>query len=331
MPLKGPSRALAVALSCGCLTLGCGNHDSAPRPLEPPQAAALQRSLDWLGAHPPDPRRDPLGELVLDAMTWHVFAALHPAAEERERAARVLGERLSALPEPGPPAMVPLSYWAPALALARRYGVRLDRRRRVVAGWDADALLAPAQPHTRLWIQQFLHDAGLGPEPEIRDCLCYAGRGSEGYPGAATVADAYRLFHELVPLGDFGTRAPTRPDAVRRTRAAKLVAELIPLARRAGDTDAVAEALVASALLGGSGRPEHRAALEWMLSRQHEDGTYRMRDEATRAPAERYRHVVLTASWALLAPPAPGVSSSWTPSSFIICSATSETRQYDAK
>jgi len=304
---RSPARRAASILALGCALGGTliwvGACSAGPEAPAPAELAAVDRSLRWLSLNPPDARRDPLGELVLDAMAWHVLASLHPDAAVRRRAGETLDARLRALPPPGAPGMVALSYWAPVLALAARRGVDLGRAREVVATWDVAALREQALPHTRLWIDAFLHDAGLAGPPDPRSTLLFRGpRLPEGETEGST-ADAYRLFHELVPLTAFGTRRPRDLDPAVLAFARELVPRLLRVTRADGDVDAVAEALVCSGLLGLARSDLHRETLGWLLGRQRGDGTW---DLGSRRLGSGQRHVVLTTSWAILAPRAAG-------------------------
>jgi len=281
------------------LLVACAG-DRPPRMPNPAERAAIDRSTRWLSDHPPDPRRDALGDLVLDLMSWHVLASLHPDGAVRERAGATLDGRLRALPPPGRPGMVPLSYWAPALALASRRGIELDTVRATVSGWDTAALIDEALPHTRLWIEGFLHDADLAGPPDPSSTLLFRGATLGPAERDWSTADAYRLFHALVPLTDFGTRPASELDSATLEFARGLVPTLLEIARTDGDVDGVAEALVCSALLGLAESDPHRVAVDWLLARQRDDGTYRLGGGSGSAGSQR--HVVLTASWALLAP-----------------------------
>jgi hypothetical protein len=292
---------LSAGLLAGALPIACALTVAPPRP-DAETIAALERSLHWLEQHRPDPENERLGYLTLDAMAWHVFAAFHPDARTRRGAGEQLDERLRAMPLPGEPEMVPLSYWAVALRIASIRGVDLAPQASAIARWDIDALIGEARPHTAWWIDQFLHRSGIRGEPDFSKTLLASGHATPETDYRPNKRDAYRLFHELVPLTDFGREpaTPLEPEQLRFAR--RVVPQLIEVSRHDDDTDAVAEALVCSALLGLAETQVHRDAVDWLLARSNNDGTYfSRRDRGQAMPPSHYRHVVLTASWALLA------------------------------
>jgi hypothetical protein len=290
-----PRLAGLVALALGA----CAHLERGA--LREPALHSLDRSLQWLAAHPPDASRAPIGERILDAWTWELFARLHPDPRVRALAAAETRARLSSL-EPGvEPTVVALSYWALALRNMVDQDVDATPHRAALARVDLEEVLAGAMPTTRLWTRELLRHAGVPGESSVAGTYLAtrAAKGIERFE--PTVRGAYSLYHEIAPVTDLG-RAPPRgfsDDEVEFAR--RILPDLYAVSRRAEDVDAVAEVLVAAALLGARERDYYRDGIEWLLARQAQDGTYRRPREAGPAgPARHYRHAVLVASWALL-------------------------------
>jgi len=258
--------------------------------------------MRWLEAHPPDPATDAVGVLTLDAMTWFVLAEFHPVEATRRSAGEQLDRRLRAMPLPAEPTMVALSYWSTVLEMMSIRRIDLTRYRSALADWDLQALVEEAVPTTGFWIDVMLHDVGLRDEPDPAGTLLATGPSVPPGEYEPTVRDAYRLFHELVPLTGMARKPTTGIDPQQLEFARRVVAQLAAAGRREGDTDGVAEALVCAAILGAGETESHREDLAWLLSRQQEDGTFLARRDSGRdTTADHYRHVVMTSSWALLA------------------------------
>ena len=105
----------------------------------------------------------------------------------------------------------------------------------------------------------------------------------------------------MIPFTDFGREPATALEPERLEFARRVLPALIEVSRADGNTDGVAEALVCSALLGQAHTPAHREAVAWVLSRRRADGAYvSQRDLGRDLRPDHFRHVVLTASWALM-------------------------------
>ncbi len=258
--------------------------------------------MRWLEANPPDPATDAVGVLTLDAMSWFALAEFHPVDATRLAAGEQLDRRLAAMPLPAESTMVALSYWSTVLEMMSIRGIDLTPQRSALAGWDLDALVDEAGPTTAFWIDVMLSSVGLREEPDRAGTLLATGATVPPAEYEPSVRDAYRLFHELVPLTRMARETVEGIDADQLDFARRVVGGLVEVSRREGDTDGVAEALVCSALLGVGGTDAYRGQLAWLLSRQREDGTFMAsRDAGRNTTTDHYRHVVMASSWALLA------------------------------
>ena len=288
---RGLKRLLAAALllTAGCASgTGVGERDERVH-------AALGRSLEWLARHPVDPDEASLGQVGFDTWTWYLFSVWHPDAGVRKRAGVEVDRRLRALKPPPEWNQVSLSYWAVLACIGRDRGVEIRSDPPLPAGPEIERVLGEATPTTAWWTLELLRCAGLALEPDSFGTLLATAPGDPtGY--TASVNDAYRVFHEIVPSTNLGRAdlsiRPFQSDFILRNLPAWLDA-----GRVEGDTDAVAETLVVAALLDRRDAA-YDDALGWLLSRQREDGTYTV--NSARGGAEDYRHVVLVGSWALL-------------------------------
>jgi hypothetical protein len=273
---------------------------------------ALARSLEWLSTHPPDPARDRLGSLALDAWAWYLFATFHPEGQTRARTGEEVDRRLRAIPPPAGPThqtVVTLSYWALVLRLMQLRRLDLASHLGPLEPLDPTALIRTASPTTAWWIAALLRRVGreVGPhvwpkvEPDFSGTFIARTAAAPTADYVPTRSDAYRLFHEIVPATDLGREPLRELTPPQQAFASRLLPDVIRVSRSEGDTDAVAEALVSVALLDRREMPAYREALDWLLARQRPDGTYvSARDARAATTPEHYRHVVLVASWAVL-------------------------------
>lgn len=283
----------AASLSLGCFE-GAGRGD------DPELERRFARSLQWLDAHAPDPRRDPVGALCLDAWTWYVFSAWHPEEHVRERAGREVDRRLAALEPPRDLDVVKLSYWATLWWIMKLRGRQLDPAALLPARTDLDAIVSTAHPTTRWWIEKLLEHVGLPVEPDFTRTLIH---GASAGPAAytPTLSDAYRIYHEIAPATGLGAVPFAGFDRAQTEFVLRVLPGLIEVGRDAGDTDAVAEVLIAAALMGERDTAAYRDGIAWLLGRQREDGTYwTAGDSMTPPDPHESRHGVLVVSWALL-------------------------------
>lgn len=263
--------------------------------------AALQRSLGWLEANPTDPRRERLGWVTLDTWAWYVYAKWYPDQAVRTRAAGEVDRRLRNLTPPAEWTVASLSQWATVLQIASLRGMPSTSHHGALANVDVAAALREANPTTAWWTAELLRTAGYAVKSDFSSSFVASEspRGAKGY--VPKVRDAYRVFHELVPASRLGTTEPTQLTPTQLSFVREIMPGLIQVSREAGDTDAVAEALVSAALVDGCDTTAYRDGLTWLLARQREDGTYRSARDARRAlDSDAFRHVVLVASHALL-------------------------------
>ena len=84
-------------------------------------------------------------------------------------------------------------------------------------------------------------------------------------------------------------------------RSEEVLPALLEVSRNAGDTDAVAEVLITTAILAEREQGYYGKGIEWLLAQQREDGTYRdARTTRENMPPTHFRHGILVVSWALL-------------------------------
>lgn len=262
---------------------------------------ALDLSLGWLAANPPDSVRASIGELTLDAWPWSLFSRLHPDRQVRVRSAREVRARLRKLEPKVEPTLVALSYWALLLRILESQNLDATPYREALSGVDIEAILADGNPTTNLWISEMLRHSGFPSESRVEEtylATTVAGRTGRFEP---TVRGAYALYHEIAPAADLGRAPPSVFSGVQLEFARSILPALFEVSRSAGDTDAVAEVLITAALLGERERAFYRDGIEWLLAQQRDDGTYRdARGAGGRLPPQHFRHGVLVVSWALL-------------------------------
>lgn len=263
---------------------------------------ALARSLAWLEAHPPDPAADPLGDVCLDVWAWYLFATLHPDAAVRRHAGNETDRRLRALPPPEAVTVVSASYWAVLLRLLQLRGIDGDSHRIPLTRGDLAGAIQTATPTTRFWTAEFLRRANIHVmEPDFSETFIAVGTATPSPAYAPNTRDAYRLFHELVPMTDFGREAPARLHSDHVAFVRRVLPGLLEVSITAGDTDAAAEVLVSAALMGQRNTSAYQKGIAWLLARQGPAGTYASaRDRNSPQEPNRFRHVVLVASYAVL-------------------------------
>lgn len=253
---------------------------------------ALDRALGWLEQHAVDPASAPLGVAGYDVWTWHLFATRHPDAGVRERARRHVTRRLARLPAPAEWTVVSLSYWALLLRIGQLHDTPLPAEPAVPSGAELDRILRTANPTTDWWTRELLRRSGLPVEPDASGTLLERGPAAPAYEPDR--AGAYGIFHEIVPATDLGAEPP-RLSAGQLAFVRRSLPGWIAASRAQDDTDALAEALVVAHLSGA----RDDEALDWLLSRQRDDGTFEVANRDAQGPDD-YRHVVLVASFGLL-------------------------------
>jgi hypothetical protein len=275
--------------------------DAPPVPGREEVLQALDRSLSWLVAHPPDPAGAPIGELALDEWTWNLFSRLHPDPKIRARTAEGSRARLRSLEPRVEPTLVSLSYWALLLRNLVSQDLDATAYRAALSRVNIDAILAKGNPTTNLWTTELLRYSGIPGASSVEGTYLATSAATGLDRFEPTLRGAYALYHEIAPVTDLG-RGPVRgfsDDQVQFAR--RVLPALLERSRSAGDTDAVAEVLITASLLGERRRSFYGEGIEWLVARQREDGTYR--DARARAPAPPpapFRHAILVVSWALL-------------------------------
>jgi hypothetical protein len=272
-----------------------GERETAP--IRASAQAALERSLTWLASHRPD-ATSALGNRVLDAWSWTLFARLHPEAGVRERAASEARARLERLGFPTNPDFVALTYWAVALRCRAAAGLETDGLRDALAQVDLVALLAAGSPTSAWWSAELLRHSGVSVDLPRRTRAIAVAAAEPAY--APSVRDAVAFYHELAAAADLGTRAIEGFSSDEIAFVRRVLPDLVAASRARGDTDAAAEALIAAALLDERRAPWFREGVDWILAQQRPDGAY-VRAGMPRDPdPDELRHGVLVASWALL-------------------------------
>ena len=266
-----------------------------------PVLRALDLSLGWLAANPPDPARVPIGEVTLDAWPWSLFSRLHPDPQVRARSASEVRARLGTLEPEVEPTLVALSYWALLLRILESQDLDATPYREALSGVDIEAILADGNPTTNLWISEMLRHSGFPSESRVEETYLATTAADGAGRFEPTVRGAYALYHEIAPAADLGRAPPSVFSRARLEFARSILPALFDVSRNAGDTDAVAEVLVTAALLGERERAFYREGIEWLLAQQRDDGAYRdARGGGGSLPPQHFRHGVLVVSWALL-------------------------------
>jgi hypothetical protein len=295
----GRGAALLLAGLLAQLLAACA--DPPPDPRREAVLRALDRSLVWLAAHPPDPARTSIGELTLDAWPWTLFARLHPDPEVRAISAEEARARLQSLEPSVEPTLVSLSYWALLLRNLESQGLDAKAYREALSRVDVEAVLGSGNPTTNLWTSELLRYSGIQTESRVAESYLATSAAGGVERFEPTVRGAYAIYHEIAPVTDLG-REPLRGFSDGQVEfARRVLPALLEVSRSAGDTDAVAEVLITASLLAERERGFYTEGIEWLLAQQNEDGTYRdARVGAGSAPPTHYRHVVCVGSWALL-------------------------------
>jgi hypothetical protein len=283
--------AVVAATGIGCAAAGDPTDEAARQ--------ALQRSIDWLDASPPDPSRSKLGDLGMDAWSWAQIARLHSDPAVRQRAgneARLRLGRLEPVIEPTPTA---LSWWAVLLRSMDALGMDTSPYIAALSKIDLEDALSEMNPTTALWTGELLRFAGVAIKADVAATEVASGAAASDW--SPTVRAAYAIYHEIAAATDLGRVAPEVFNEQQLAFARGALPRLLAVCRQAEETDAAAEVLIAAALLDQRELPYYRDGIRWLLSQQRADGTYRRaQDRARPAGPSSYRHGVLIGSWAVL-------------------------------
>lgn len=263
---------------------------------------AIDRTTAWIEQHTADPRDPFIQRFVFDAWARHLVASQHPDRATRERVGHKLDDDLRLVRPTAPVDLVPITYWALLLAIMSQRGV-------AVATYVADvqtrvqlpALLASADRTTAYWTSALFRLSGVAIDPVPyfdRGWIAQSAMAEEATPYTPSLSDAYRVFHEIVPRTQLGTKpvdvSPAQRRFVRRT-----VPLLIEYCRTQNAVDGAAEVLVAAALLDLRSDQHYRPGVDFVLAHQQSDGTFADPSRQI-STIDEQRHTVLTGLWALL-------------------------------
>lgn len=298
-----PRRAL---LTAGLLAGLCRAAIGA-EPVASVEARELRRAIDrataWVERYQTDPEQVILQEFVFDAWSRHLIATLHPETATRARVGAALDRDLRRVRPVAPTTLVPMTYWALLLRVMQQRGV--DTKRHVAATpveQQLEQLLAGATSTTAYWTAHLLALSGVrtGPRDYFATTWLAEHAGADPTTYQPSVKDCYRVFHEIVPHTDLGTK-PTVLTPAQRTFAGPAIARQLAFARAQRETDALAEVLVTAALMNRQSDPEYTAGAAFLLSQQQDDGTFlRPGNPRPVSDPENARHTVLVALWAML-------------------------------
>ncbi len=291
--------AILLAIFLAQVLIAC--TDMSPDPRHKEVLLALDRSLNWLDAHPPDPARASIGEVTLDTWPWTIFSRLHPDPEIRSRCAEEARARLQGIESRVEPTLVAISYWALLLRNFESQSMGTAAHREVLSRVDIEAILKVGNPTTNLWTTELLQYSGISIESSVGETYLATSAASGVDRFEPTVRGAYALYHEIAPASDLG-RKPIRVFSNEQVEfARRVLATLFEVSRNARDTDAVAEVLITAAILDEREQSFYGEGIEWLLAQQRENGTYRdARTKRERMPPTHFRHGILVVSWALL-------------------------------
>ncbi len=264
--------------------------------------AALDGLHRWLENAPPT-EDVAFGFQCLDAWSWFMFAEWHPDPAVRAGAATAVDARLGALHSPPTWTGVTLSYWALALRLMAHRALPIEAHLAQLADVDVAGALTQTSATTRWWTLALLQQAGASvdaPDPAGTFLASRLTAGDSSRPIA--LSHVYSLYHEIAPMTDLGLAPLGGLTPALTTEADALARTVMEFAATTRDTDALAEALVTSALLAHRGTDAYRTGLRTLLARQNPDGSFQSARDAQRPDrtTDHYRHVVVVATFALL-------------------------------
>jgi hypothetical protein len=272
-----------------------------PAGKSPDEAAlqALQKSIEWLSANPPNPADAKLGNIGLDAWAWAQIAELHPSDVVRRRAKQEARKRLGQLEPMIEPTPVELSYWAVLLHVMGAVGIDTSPHLAALSKVDLSEAVEAMSPTTALWTSGLLQPLGITVEVDpAATVVATEAAASDWTP---TVRSAYAIYHEVAGATELGRVAPRvfnqrQLDFVRRA-----LPQLLEICIAEHETDAAAEVLIAAAILDQRGRRYYVDGMRWLIAQQRSDGTYFSARDLKRTPEpSNFRHVVIVGSWAVL-------------------------------
>ena len=298
--MKGCSGvAILLAIFLAQVLISC--TDMSPNPRSEEVLLALNRSLSWLDAHPPDPARASIGEVALDAWPWSLYSRLHPDPDIRARCAAEARARMQGIEPRVEPTLVSLSYWAVLLRNYESQSMDITVYREALSRVNIEAILEAGNPTTTLWITELLRYSGIPIESSVDETYLATSAAAGADRFEPTVRGAYALYHEIAPASDLGREAIRSFTSDQVKFARRVLPALLEVSRNAGDTDAVAEVLITTAILAEREQGYYGKGIEWLLAQQREDGTYRdARTTRENMPPTHFRHGILVVSWALL-------------------------------
>jgi hypothetical protein len=291
--------AILLAICLAQILVACTDQATDLRRKE--VLLALDRSLNWLDAHPPDSDRPSIGEVMLDAWPWTIFSRLHPDPEIGAPCSAEARERLQAIEPKVEPTLVSLSYWALLLRNLESQSLDSAVYRQALLHIDIEEILEAGNPTTNLWITELLRYSGIPGESRVDETYLATSAASGIDRFEPTVRGAYALYHEIAPASDLGRRPIGVFSNEQMEFARRVLPALFEVSQKAEDTDAVAEVLITAAILNEREQGYYGKGIEWLLAQQRENGTYRdARTKRENMPPAHFRHGILVVSWALL-------------------------------
>jgi hypothetical protein len=285
----------------------CERTQSAGKSSDAAALQALQKSIEWLSANPPNPADAKLGNIGLDAWSWAQIAKLHPSDAVRRHARQEARKRLGQLEPVIEPTPVALSYWAVLLHAMGAVGIDTSPYLAALSKIDLSEAMKKTSPTTALWTSGLVRSAGIVVEVDPATTAVATGAAASNW--TPTVRSAYAIYHEIAGATDLGRVAPRVFNQRQLDFVRHALPQLLEVCIAEYDTDAAGEVLIAAAILDQRGRRYYVDGMRWLMAQQQNDGTYlsaRVLERINAAGPTRtlepqhFRHGVLIGSWAVL-------------------------------
>jgi hypothetical protein len=170
---------------------------------------ALQKSIEWLDANPPNPATANLGSIGMDAWSWALIARLHPSDAVRQRAKQEARKRLGQLEPVIEPTPVADSYWALRLDSMGAVGIDTSPYLAGLSQIDLSEIVKKMSPTTALWTSGLLRPVGIAVEVDPAATVVATDAAASDWK--PTVRSAYAIYHEIAGDTDLGRVAPVQP------------------------------------------------------------------------------------------------------------------------